>query len=59
MTEHFERLLNAGKENEEPEIARRDVGPVVDDGQCEPPTYKEVESNIQKLITIKHRQKIK
>jgi hypothetical protein len=34
--------LNAGNGNEDP-------GPVVDDGQCEPPTYKEVESNIQKL----------
>jgi hypothetical protein len=25
-TEHFEELLNAGKENEDPETARRDVG---------------------------------
>jgi hypothetical protein len=42
-TEHFEELLNAGKGNEDPEIVRRDVGPGVDDGQCEPPTYEEVE----------------
>jgi hypothetical protein len=57
-TEHFEELLRVGKENEDPEIARRNAGPLVDnddddnaddDGQCELPTYKEVEYNIQKL----------
>jgi sorting nexin-29 len=42
-------LLNGGKENEDPEIARRDAISVVDDGQCQLPTYEEVESNIQKL----------
>jgi hypothetical protein len=48
-TEHFEELLNGGKGNEDPEIVRRDARPVVDDGQCEPPTCEEAESNIQKL----------
>jgi hypothetical protein len=51
-TEHFEELLKVGKENEDPEIARRNAGSVVDeddDGQREPPTYEEVECNIQKL----------
>jgi hypothetical protein len=48
-TEYFEELLNAGKGNEDPEIVRRDNGPGVDDGQCEPPTYEEAGRNIQKL----------
>jgi hypothetical protein len=49
-----------GKENEDSEIARRDIGPAVDDGQCEPPTYREVVSSIQKLKkkTIRHWGKI-
>lgn len=46
--EHFEELLNAVKGNKDPEKVRRNARPVVDDGQCESPTYEE-ESNIQKL----------
>jgi hypothetical protein len=52
-TEHFEELLKVEKENEDPEIARRNASPVVDDddddGQREPPTYKEAECNTQKF----------